>query len=350
VPYLALGFEICKDYHGRSKIQSARWIANMVANLLGPALAWTLFFQNTGDTEATNVAANYFHMGTAFAVATLTIVLIVTFTTKKYMSDSRQMSGMSNDLKSFVTDIKEILRDKYSLVIYTFYGVATQGMVLVASLQMYLYIYYMNFGAAQKSIAHGSSMFAFAVGSLISPWIEKKLDKKPTVIMGMFVCMFGNLALALIFLPGWLPDFTFTIFGIQLPFAMLVFVLFHATYWSGNGIVVPMTFSMVADTSEINKYHTGVLKDGSYSAMFSFMLKAATSLGLFITGYCLEWIGFVSGSETQTPDAIFNLAIATFVSGIIFAFLGMLIVMKYPVNRAFMAGIKSALAKRNSSS
>ena len=347
-PYLALGFEICKEYHGRSKIQSARWIANMVANLLGPALAWTLFFQDTGQTEATNVASNYYHMGTNFAIATLIIVLIVTFTTKKYITDSRQMSGMSSDLKSFITDIKEIFRDKYSLVIYAFYGVATQGMVLVSSLQMYLYIYYMNFGPTQKSIAHGSSMFAFGVGALISPWIAKKLDKKATVIIGMLVCIFGNLALALIFLPGWLPSLTFTLLGIHIPFSILVFVLFHATYWLGNGIVVPMTFSMVADTSEINRYRTGVLKDGSYSAMFTFVMKAAGSLGLFITGFCLEWIGFESGSESQTPEAIFNLAIATFVSGMIFAFLGMLIVMKYPVDRRYMAEIQAAHAERKS--
>ena len=131
--------------------------------------------------------------------------------------------------------------------------------------------------------------------------------------------------------------------------SMLAFVTFHSMYWAGNGIIVPMTFSMVADTSEINKYKTGVLKDGSYSAMFSFMLKAATSLGLFFTGYCLDWIGFLSGNETQTPGAIFNLAIATFGAGIIFAFFAMLIISQYPVDRKYMEKIKLALAQRNDS-
>lgn len=40
VPYLALGFELCPDYEGRSKIQAVRQVMNMAANLAGPALAW----------------------------------------------------------------------------------------------------------------------------------------------------------------------------------------------------------------------------------------------------------------------------------------------------------------------
>ncbi|MHC4727043.1 MAG: MFS transporter, partial [Planctomycetota bacterium] len=341
VPYLALGFEICKDYHGRTKLQSARWIANMVANLLGPALAWTLFFKDTGDIEPTNIVANYLDMGTVFAIATFCIVLVVTFTTRKHIVDSSRIPGMKNDLKSFYSDIKEILKDKYSLIIYAFFAVVTQAHVLVASLQMYLYIYYMQFSAGQKTIAHSGTMIGFAIGSLLSPLIEKRLDKKPTVIAGALVCIIGNLALAAIFLPGFFGSATFSILNIQVSVSFVVFVFFHAVYWSGNGIMVPMIFSMVADTSEINRYHTGVLKDGSYSAMFSFLMKAATSIGLFTTGYCLDWIGFVSGGETQTPEAIFHLAVATFASGIIFSFFAMLIITRYPVNRTFMAKIKS---------
>ena len=39
IPYMALGFEMCADYQGRSRLQSIRQILNMAANLAGPALA-----------------------------------------------------------------------------------------------------------------------------------------------------------------------------------------------------------------------------------------------------------------------------------------------------------------------
>ena len=53
------------------------------------------------------------------------------------------------------------------------------------------------------------------------------------------------------------------------PLAALVFAFFGAMYWAGSGVLAPVAMSMIADISEINKHRTGVLKDGSYAAMFS---------------------------------------------------------------------------------
>ena len=49
VPYTALGFEICEDYAGRSKLQGIRNGLNMAANLFGPAMAWMIFFKNNSN-------------------------------------------------------------------------------------------------------------------------------------------------------------------------------------------------------------------------------------------------------------------------------------------------------------
>ncbi len=341
IPYLALGFEICRDYHERSKVQGARHVINMTANLFGPALAWSLFFKDTGPTPGTNIPANYVHMGAAFSVATLIMVLIVTFVTGRYRVDSRQGLPTEGSLTSFFQGTRDILQDKYSLIIYTFYAIATQGMVLVATLQMYLYIYFMKFGSGQKSIAHGSTMVGFAIGSMLTPLIARKIDKRLTAITGAVVSMIGNLCLAFIFLPGILnPASTLTVGGSILPIAVIVFVPFHAMYWMGNGILAPIAFSMVADTAEISQLKTGILKDGSYSAMFSFLIKLASSLGLLIVGNVLSSIGFVTSAEHQTPQAIYSLAVATFFSGVLFALLAIIALWKYPVNKAFMESLK----------
>ena len=81
IPYMALGFEMCGDYQGRARLQSIRLVYNMLANLAGPALAWTLFFQDQGGVRGTTVAANYLRMGTVFSVITaLLVVLVVVLT------------------------------------------------------------------------------------------------------------------------------------------------------------------------------------------------------------------------------------------------------------------------------
>ncbi len=342
IPYLALGFEISCDYHERSRLQGARFVANMIANMLGPALAWTLFFKDTGTVQSTNVVANYEHMGLAFSFATLAIVVLVTFTTLKYRSDGCGGEAIGSRFGAFFRDTKEIIQDKYSLIIYAFYGLLAQGMTLVASLQMYLYIYLMNFTSVEKTIAHGGTMFGFAIGSAISPVVARHLDKKQSVMTGSAISIIGNLALALIFVTGLVaPTASLVVGNTMVPIAKVLFILFNSLYWLGNGIIAPLTFSMVADTAEINYHKTGVLKDGSYSAMFSFLMKFANSVGLLIAGHCLVWVGFIAGGQEQTPQAIRNLAAATFFSGIFFAVAGILLLWKYPVNKAFMDRLKA---------
>ena len=62
IPYMALGFEICSDYQGRSRPQAVRVIFNMLINFAGPAMAWTVFFRDQGGIQGTTVASNHRNM------------------------------------------------------------------------------------------------------------------------------------------------------------------------------------------------------------------------------------------------------------------------------------------------
>lgn len=121
-------------------------------------------------------------------------------------------------------------------------------------------------------------------------------------------------------------------------------------YWAGSGVLAPLATSMIADVSEINKHRTGVLKDGSYAAVFSFFSKAALSVGLLLTGLMLDRVGIVPEATSQTAAAARNVAMVTFISGPIFAALALLIILIYPVNRKFMMKIKAELAVREAGS
>ncbi len=81
VPFTALGFEICTDYDGRSKLQGIRFALNMAANLCGPAMAWYIFFPNNieGQTQDTQIAQNYIDMGTLFTICSFVFLLLMLF-------------------------------------------------------------------------------------------------------------------------------------------------------------------------------------------------------------------------------------------------------------------------------
>jgi len=305
--------------------------------------------------DGTTFRSNYPRMGAVLAMAALILILFCFFSTKRYATDtraSREIKG--NSLKAFFLDMRDILRDKRAMIVFLFFGVAQLGMMFVAQIQMFTYRFYMVFPDLQKTIVHGSTMVGFAIGAWLATPLVRRLDKKSAAGVGVALSVTGNLMLLLIFGGGLLPPHAVwtlpqgipVVGGTAVPLAALVFAFFQAMYWAGSGILAPVATSMIADISEINKHRTGVLKDGSYSAMFSFFSKAALSLGLLLTGLLLDRAGIVSEATSQTAAAARNVALGTFISGPIFAALALLIILIYPVNRKFMMNIKAQLAAR----
>jgi GPH family glycoside/pentoside/hexuronide:cation symporter len=345
VSHMALGFEICTDYNQRTTLQSVRNIFNMIVNLAGPAMAWTLFFKDSGDVESTSVPSNYVKMGAIFAVAAVVFTIIVTFSTRKYAVDSRDNPEIQgNGFRDFIKDFKEIISDPYPRTVFIFMIIVLVGIVLMCSLQIYLYVYFMKFSSGQKSIVHGSSMVGSALGALAASLLVRRFDKRPAIITGVVVSIICNVCLLLMFVLDLVPrDCVYNISwagGLTIPISMLLFMIFHASYHGGNGILFPVANSMMADISEVNKHRTGILKDGAYAAMLSFVTKVAITIGMVFSGFCLDWAGFVSGSETQSPEAIRNIAIIAFTSGIIIPVIALLSIVRYPVTRNFMQKLR----------
>jgi GPH family glycoside/pentoside/hexuronide:cation symporter len=344
VPFVALGFEICTDYQGRVTLQGIRSAMNMLANTLGPGLAWVIFFSNNTVARATSVPQNYIVMGTTFALFALVCILVVLFVTRKHIRDSRGMTLEGNTLPGFIQDMREIIADSFARTVFVFTVVVNMGIALASSLQMYLYEHFMRFGGFEKTIVHGGSMVAFGIGSLLASPLTKRLDKKGTVLFGGLLSIGSNFVLSLLFLPGVLvPGQTATVFSFTVPVAFPVFGLFHALYWLGNGIIFPTILSMMADVSEINEIKTGVNKDGAYSAVFSFSQKCAISIAVLISGYTLTLIGFEPGKEiVQSTETLWRLCAVTLLAGPIISLISLGLIRVYPVDNDMLIAVRSA--------
>jgi len=293
VPVTALGFEMCKDYTGRTKMQGTKAIFNMIANFLGPGLAWTFFFPKQGvDVKD---PANYLEMGTVFSIVSLLSVFFVVFITRKYAVDSREMKTTGSSPSAFFKDMFEIVSDPRAVCVFAFAVVVILGVGLVAGLQMYVYEHFMHLDGIQKTITHGGSMVGMMTGAVFCSRFAKRLDKKKTVYVGGAITLASGAMLTALFVPEIIkPEQILSMGGFSFPVAVAFFAFFGATYWFGNGVMLPVATSMMADISEINELKTGINKDGSYSAMYSLSMKISQSLSALIVGFVLAAVGFVT--------------------------------------------------------
>jgi GPH family glycoside/pentoside/hexuronide:cation symporter len=343
IPYTALGFEICTDYGGRVKLQGIKLAMNMIANVLGPGLAWSIFFSNNEPVRATSVEANYLHMGVSFAVVSLACILFVVVVTRKYIKDSRHIETEGNSIKGFLQDMKEIVSDSYPRYVFVFITVVMVGIALVSSFQMYLYEHFMRFNGIEKSLAHGGSMVGCGAGALVASFLTRKLDKKGAIIFGGLLSVGCNFLLAVLFLSGVLiPGQSAILFSWTIPYPFIVFAVFASLYWLGNGILFPVSTSMMADISEIHEIKTGMNKDGAYAAVFSFAQKCAISLGMLISGYGLTLIGFEPGIEVvQSQETLWRLCALTLLAGPCVSLISLALIRLYPVNKELLERLRS---------
>lgn len=339
VPYTALGFEICEDYAGRSKIQGIRNGLSMAANLCGPAMAWMIFFpDNIGDSQDTQIAQNYIDMGSVFTGASLFFLILMLSFTAKYIRDSRQDKTCHSDPRSFFRNMKEILQDSYSRWVFIFMYFVLMGIVLVSTLQMYVFDDFMGLDGRQKTIVHGGTMMGMGLGSLSLSIYVRRFDKRRAIMFAVLWSVACELILAALFLTGFIKPGQIS-YGV--PIALIVFFFFHSAYWYGNGIMLPTAISMMADVSEIQRITKGVDKDASYAAVFSLAMKISMGVSGLIAGFCLSWTGFQAGADVvQTPESVWRVCALTFVVGPLASLLALLFISRYPVNEQFIEELR----------
>jgi Na+/melibiose symporter-like transporter len=303
-------------------------------------MAWVFFFGGKGNLQATTIEANYRHMGGTFATATAVFAVLVVIFTFRWHEDTRDSPRHSRQgwLRNFWFEMTEILSDPNPRWVFAFIFILTSGMVLVGSLQMFVYDDFMKFPSWQKSIAHGSTMVGMALGALLSIRLTRRFDKKRAVIIGGAISITGNMMLAALFLTGFMgPGATFPCGGVNVPSALILFVVFHSCYWFGCGIMLPVSTAMMADVSEARHLQTGETKYGGYSSVFSLAMRLAISFSLMLSGWCLSGIGYkvsVNGrAVTQTQQAVWSLGLITFLISAILCLVSVLAIRLYPISR-----------------
>ncbi|GGA62842.1 MFS transporter [Neiella marina] len=303
IPYSALGGVLTENVKERTSIQSYRFAMAMAGGAIVTASFMPLveFF---GGAESNREIGYQYAMGT-LSVLAVACFLLCFFSTKE------RVSPPVNERKT------NLLQDLWSLR-------GNGPFMLVVSAAFFLLIltamrsaaapYYLTYVLEREDLTSfflTSGMVAALVGALATNFVSQRMCKVKLFRIGCVLILLTHAALFLI--PG--------------KYAWVAYAAFVGASFC-QMIVVPVNFSMVADTADYGSLKTGKKIMGMSFSAHLLVIKLGLAVGGALTGWLLSYYGYVA-NQAQTEDALFGIMIVFAGSGVIVGALMYLVMSFY---------------------
>jgi GPH family glycoside/pentoside/hexuronide:cation symporter len=164
--------------------------------------------------------------------------------------------------------------------------------------------------------------------------LSERIGKQAVYVLGVIIFIFA--LLALFFIP-----------------AGATWMLFVVAPIGGIGVAVGylVPWSLIPDVVDSDELETGRRREGVFYGVFVLLQKLGLSLGLFLSGVVLEWVGYVPAAPggavpPQTEQVLLALRILVGPVGAIILLISLIFIRLYPITRERYQAIKQALAER----
>jgi glucuronide carrier protein len=116
-----------------------------------------------------------------------------------------------------------------------------------------------------------------------------------------------------------------------MPADLLVVVISFFAFGLFQNLSMSLLFAFEADAVEFGEYKTGKRTEGATYAIYSFFRKVSQAVAGAVAGYALALGGFVARSQEQSDSALLSIRGLVGLGPAIFALLGALIFLAYPL-------------------
>lgn len=191
-----------------------------------------------------------------------------------------------------------------------------------------------DFGLAGSWPAWFSTITAVITAFLIIPIVTRisnKYGKKNAFIITTVLSIIGYCLKWWGFSPGnpWL---------MFIPVPLIAF---------GLGGLFTLMMSMTADVCDLDELENGMpRKEGTFGAIYWWMVKLGQGIALVLAGWVLEVIGFDAGKSTQSVETLNNLRLYDIFVPVITAAIAIWVMRNYSLSEDKAKEIKSELVAR----
>ncbi|MCZ8155100.1 MAG: glycoside-pentoside-hexuronide (GPH):cation symporter [Leptospira sp.] len=330
VPLIALGGELTFHRDERTSIFGWRLFFSNIGMLIGMIVPAAIL-QSLGDENSkANIQSSRLQASEIVSCVILFTSMVTFWATKgRDITPKAIPTG-----ESLFRSLKSVLSNRVFLPLLLAFVVATIGRTFNSAIALYYYQYRLGLKESQVVINILLPFFVVMMASIAFwIWLAKRFGKKKPAFFGVFLL-------------GILTVIAYPLF----PYGELrppLIVAFFGGIFAGSILIMD---SILTDVVDYDEWKTKVKREGLYFGFWKMGIKFSQAIGIGLTGFMLDFIGFDQSTATQSSDVGFRLAMI-FGPGVGFFFiLGALIFLAFPLTDRKHLAIQKILLKRRATS
>lgn len=338
-PLVGLGYEMTTDYNERTRLMAFSQTIGQIAWMIVPWFWVLIADENLFETQAIGVRQLSVMVGAVCLVLGVLPAIFCRGLDAGNMENRKEINlqSLGSNLKELFQGIVQVSKNRPFMKLCGATFLVFNGFQLVASFSFFIIVYYMfngDFAAAGNWPAWFSTITAVVTAFAVIPIISKLADrygKRSAFIISTAISIVGYILKWWGFDPGN-------------PWLMFVPIPFMAF---GLGGLFTLMMSMTADVCDLDELENGMpRKEGTFGAIYWWMVKMGQALALVLQGFVLKMVGFISDAPTQTAETMTNLRIADIVIPVFTAGLAIIVMWKYSLSEERAREIKAELVER----
>ena len=316
VPYYALGVELSRDHHERTRIFGIYRLMTGPGLLLGLLVFYLLVSSD---------APRSFAVTLAIALAAGSCLLTAGGVAPLRERTDHQGRGGEGITNAFL----DVYRNPHARILLSMYAIESFGAATAGLLALYVMQYIVKLPSSYTIVILLCSILPqFLLGPL---WISvsRRVGKRRLWVIGTAIATVSW------FFDSFLAEGMFFLWGLM---------AFVSGVTMGLGHVIGL--SVKADVIDYDELVTGERKEGAYLAVWTFVQKSMSGVLAMVLGFGLQLVGFEPNVEQSESTQRMILALYGFLPAGCYA-IGMLLLMRFQLNEAEHAEIRRQLDARN---
>ncbi|MFK8059807.1 MAG: MFS transporter [Polaribacter sp.] len=364
-PLVALGYEMTSDYNERTRLMAfsqtigqfawmiVPWFWVIIANkdmlpisleeinriaALGMSEAETAKL-TTEAMQANGVRKLSVIVGAACIILGIFPALFCKGIDSANMENRKEISfkSMGSNLIDLFKGIAQVSKNKPFAKLCGATFLVFNGFQMVAAFSVYIIVFYMYNGSYEEAgtlpawfSTVTAIITAFGVIPIVS-WMASKWGKRRAFIYSTAISIVGYM------LKWWAFDPE----NLYLLFMPIPFMAF------GLGGLFTLMMSMTADVCDLDELENGMpRKEGTFGAIYWWMVKLGQALALVLSGLVLKFVGFDGAAVSQSAETLTSLRIADVAIPCVTAGIAIVIMWKYSLSEKRAREIKDILVER----